>query len=394
MPPVYDAVAARDARGCTSAPPAWWEQPRARRPGGVPLRRRPEAPRRARGRRRAAGVRDLPAATSRSATSGPETTLRTLEVIGATPEATASIWRYLLDVDWTQTVAARLLAVDSPLFLLLARPNLRAARRCATGSGCGSSTSAPRSSGRTLRRRRLRRLRRPRRVLPVERGPLEARGRRGGAHRRGRRPRARRRRPRLALPRRVHLPRARGAPAASRSCARARSTARTRCSARTSRPGAPRSSEPEHVVHHLERAHHQQPRGRREEHLGGDIVVEEIRQERRSPAEDDRAPETGRVKVQIPRLPARLDERRHLVDAALEQGDRLVVPLGRGRTGRLPAPPAETRTSARRSGRRRAHRLPRRGTLRAHPGPGRLRPRHGAHCRSSHPPARRRLAAA
>ena len=54
---------------------------------------------------------------------GPETTIVTLEVVGATPAATASIWRYLLDIDWTQTVSARLQPVDSPLFLLLARPN-------------------------------------------------------------------------------------------------------------------------------------------------------------------------------------------------------------------------------------------------------------------------------
>jgi predicted acetyltransferase len=55
---------------------------------------------------------------------GPETKLQPQEVIGATPAATASIWRYLLDVDWTQTVAARLLAADHPLLLLLARLNL------------------------------------------------------------------------------------------------------------------------------------------------------------------------------------------------------------------------------------------------------------------------------
>jgi predicted acetyltransferase len=54
---------------------------------------------------------------------GPETKLRTIEVIGVTPAATASIWRYLLDVDWTKTVSAGLQPVDHPLFLLLARPN-------------------------------------------------------------------------------------------------------------------------------------------------------------------------------------------------------------------------------------------------------------------------------
>jgi predicted acetyltransferase len=55
---------------------------------------------------------------------GPETKVQPQEVIGVTPAATASIWRYLLDVDWTQTVAARLLAADHPLLLLLARLNL------------------------------------------------------------------------------------------------------------------------------------------------------------------------------------------------------------------------------------------------------------------------------
>jgi predicted acetyltransferase len=44
--------------------------------------------------------------------------------MGAKPAATASIWRYLLDVDWTQTVSAFLQPLDSPLLLLLARPNL------------------------------------------------------------------------------------------------------------------------------------------------------------------------------------------------------------------------------------------------------------------------------
>jgi predicted acetyltransferase len=50
--------------------------------------------------------------------------LRTIEVMGVDSRSTASIWRYLLDVDWTKTVAARVQPVDSPLLLLLARPNL------------------------------------------------------------------------------------------------------------------------------------------------------------------------------------------------------------------------------------------------------------------------------
>jgi len=54
---------------------------------------------------------------------GPETRLQTTEVIAADTVATASIWRYLLDIDWTQTVTARVQPVDHPLRLMLARPN-------------------------------------------------------------------------------------------------------------------------------------------------------------------------------------------------------------------------------------------------------------------------------
>jgi predicted acetyltransferase len=45
-----------------------------------------------------------------------------IEALGATPQATAELWRYLLDVDWTETVTAELLPPDHPLFLLLAEP--------------------------------------------------------------------------------------------------------------------------------------------------------------------------------------------------------------------------------------------------------------------------------
>jgi predicted acetyltransferase len=45
-----------------------------------------------------------------------------IEAIGATPEATRELWRFLLDVDWVAKVKASLLPVDHPLFFLLARP--------------------------------------------------------------------------------------------------------------------------------------------------------------------------------------------------------------------------------------------------------------------------------
>ena len=48
--------------------------------------------------------------------------VRVIEAMGISPEATAGIWRYLLDVDWMERVQAELLPIDHPLFLLLAQP--------------------------------------------------------------------------------------------------------------------------------------------------------------------------------------------------------------------------------------------------------------------------------
>jgi predicted acetyltransferase len=48
--------------------------------------------------------------------------LEVLEAVGSTPQGTAEIWRYLLDVDFYATLEADLLPIDHPLFLLLANP--------------------------------------------------------------------------------------------------------------------------------------------------------------------------------------------------------------------------------------------------------------------------------
>jgi predicted acetyltransferase len=45
-----------------------------------------------------------------------------IEAIGTTPQATAELWRYLLDIDWSATITCSLLPPDHPLFLLLANP--------------------------------------------------------------------------------------------------------------------------------------------------------------------------------------------------------------------------------------------------------------------------------
>jgi predicted acetyltransferase len=48
--------------------------------------------------------------------------IQVLEAIGVSPEATAGIWRHLLDIDWMERLQAWLLPVDHPLFLLLEHP--------------------------------------------------------------------------------------------------------------------------------------------------------------------------------------------------------------------------------------------------------------------------------
>jgi predicted acetyltransferase len=45
-----------------------------------------------------------------------------VEAMGETPEATAAVWRFLLDIDWMARVRASLLPLDHPLLLLLEEP--------------------------------------------------------------------------------------------------------------------------------------------------------------------------------------------------------------------------------------------------------------------------------
>ena len=48
--------------------------------------------------------------------------LQILEAIGSTPRSTAQLWRYLLDIDWIETIEAEHLPLDHPLFFLLEQP--------------------------------------------------------------------------------------------------------------------------------------------------------------------------------------------------------------------------------------------------------------------------------
>jgi predicted acetyltransferase len=49
-------------------------------------------------------------------------TLYVIEAVAVGPQANKELWRYLLDIDWTNTISGRLLPVDHPLFFLLAEP--------------------------------------------------------------------------------------------------------------------------------------------------------------------------------------------------------------------------------------------------------------------------------
>jgi predicted acetyltransferase len=118
FPPVYDAVR-RERPGMTSRNDAWWEDRHLRQEEDES-----NAPRRfvvleLDGEPQAYAIyRTHMSWEGGSATSR----LVVREALGATPEAMAAIWRFLLDVDWMAAVEAHLVPPDHPLFLLLATP--------------------------------------------------------------------------------------------------------------------------------------------------------------------------------------------------------------------------------------------------------------------------------
>jgi predicted acetyltransferase len=118
FPPIYDAVR-RERPGMTSRSEAWWEDRHLRMPEDEA-----SAPKRFvvlehEGEPQGYAIYrthfdfDGGSASSRL-------TLR--EALGATPQATAAIWRFVLDVDWMATVEVFLAPPDHPLFLLVASP--------------------------------------------------------------------------------------------------------------------------------------------------------------------------------------------------------------------------------------------------------------------------------
>ncbi len=118
FPSVYDAVR-QERPGMTSRSDVWWEERHLRLEEDEK-----DAPRRfvvleADGEPLAYAVYR----TRFSFEGGlPASRLIVREALGATPSATATIWRFLLDVDWMAQVEVSLAPPDHPLFLLVALP--------------------------------------------------------------------------------------------------------------------------------------------------------------------------------------------------------------------------------------------------------------------------------
>jgi predicted acetyltransferase len=118
FPPIYDAVR-RERPGMTSRSETWWEDRLLRLPEDEAA-----APRRfvvleIEGEPLGYAIYrthfsfDAGSASSR---------IVVREALGATPQATAAIWRFCLDVDWMAALETSFAPPDHPLFLLLATP--------------------------------------------------------------------------------------------------------------------------------------------------------------------------------------------------------------------------------------------------------------------------------
>jgi predicted acetyltransferase len=114
---VYDRIAA-ETPGMFARPPEWWKHrllfdPEWRRDGrGEQMRVLVEV-----GKPEAYALYRIRESEEEGWT--PTSTLEVQEAAGASPQSTAELWRYLLDIDLMHTVVAELLPVDHPLQLLL-----------------------------------------------------------------------------------------------------------------------------------------------------------------------------------------------------------------------------------------------------------------------------------
>jgi predicted acetyltransferase len=118
FPPIYDAMR-HERPGMTSRSETWWQNRHLRMP-----EEEASAPRRLVVLELAGGPAAYAIYRTHFSFGGGSATSRLVvrEALGATPQATAAIWRFLLDVDWMATVEVSLAPPDHPLLLLLASP--------------------------------------------------------------------------------------------------------------------------------------------------------------------------------------------------------------------------------------------------------------------------------
>jgi predicted acetyltransferase len=122
FPKVYDRVA-RDRAGMVIRSRDWWE---TRRLDDAPERRRGAGPLvRVLFERggRAVGYALYRLQQEGSTPANWKKTIRVLEAFGIDSDATRDVWRYLLEIDWVDRIAAFNLPVDHPLPLLVDRFN-------------------------------------------------------------------------------------------------------------------------------------------------------------------------------------------------------------------------------------------------------------------------------
>jgi predicted acetyltransferase len=121
LPDVYERVAA-ETPGMFGRTDAWWrtrvlDDPEWRRDGGGEMVRVA-----LQGESEILGyaLYRLKMGFAEGASTG---AVHVIEAFGVTPEALATVWRHLLDIDWMDRTRAWLLPVDHPLFLLLEEPS-------------------------------------------------------------------------------------------------------------------------------------------------------------------------------------------------------------------------------------------------------------------------------
>jgi predicted acetyltransferase len=118
FPPVHEAVR-RERPGMFRRTPEWWELRRLRMPEEEKATPKRFVALELDGSTQAYAIYKT---SPNFDEGGVQTRLEVLEALGATPQATAEIWRFLLDVDLVATTSVELLPPDHELFLLLANP--------------------------------------------------------------------------------------------------------------------------------------------------------------------------------------------------------------------------------------------------------------------------------